>query len=113
MPITREQLARAAENLHSAAEGNHRLNGLAAPAMVFPAADGTGELMVMPDGPPPGPVLAAIARRIGAVGIAWTCEVWISHPGLTPETMASLPFVDMPLPVDDPNAVEAIPTAAI
>ena len=106
MPITREQLARAAENLHSAAEGNHRRTGLAAPAMVFLADDGNGELMVMPDGPPPAQILAAIARRIGAVAIASTCEVWISTPGLTPEAMTTLSFDDLPRPADDPSALE-------
>lgn len=113
MPITREQLARAAENLHSAAEGNHRLNGQADPAMVFLAADGTGELRVWPGGPPPAPVLAAIARRIGAEAIALTCEAWISLPGLSPEAMATLSFDDLPRPADDPSALEVIVTHAV
>lgn len=112
MTISHQRLYQATCALHAAAEDEHRQQGAAAMAALFVPPTGPGQLYVFPDGMPPAEVLAAIARAVGAVGIAVTGEVWESTPGINGPTLIGMPFADLPRPSTDPDATEAILTTA-
>ena len=104
MPISVERLTLATEALHRAAEGNHRVHGYAQPAMLLIPADGAPHLLVMPQGCPQDDHLRALVRRTRATAIALTGEVWMSEPGIRPETLLHMPMDDLARPRKTLNA---------
>ncbi|WP_194913233.1 hypothetical protein [Catenulispora rubra] len=112
MTISREQLHQEACELHAYAEDMHRQFGIAQMVVLLVPAAGHSVLLGLPLGVPPVEALAALVHQTDAAGIVVTGEAWESEPGIRGRTLLDMPFEDLPRPSTDPNAVEAIVTAA-
>jgi len=113
MPISVERLTLATEILHHAAEDNHLVHGHTLPALMLIPTDGAPHLCVLPQGLPQDDHLRDLVRHVGATAIALTGEVWVSEPGIRPETLLRMPLDDLARPEDDPQRQEAILTTGV